>query len=72
MAYQRLYDRWAPEWRFFADSVSDVSDIEENEPDAPVGSTILAAGSDAPPTEYVKFPSGWAQTGGFQSTSEAR
>lgn len=55
MAYQRIYDRFATEWTFVADGDDDVTDIEANEPDAPVGSIVLVGESSA---AYIKFPAG--------------
>lgn len=57
MAYQRLYDRWSTEWTFIADADTDVSDIESNQPDAPVGSIIIA-GNSGSAKYYMKFPTG--------------
>jgi hypothetical protein len=57
MAYQRIYERWATEWTFVADSDSDVSDVESEQPDAPVGSIIIADNSGSPKV-YMKYPAG--------------
>ena len=57
MAYQRIYDRWSTEWTFVADSDSDVSDVESEQPDAPVGSIIIADNSGSTKV-YMKYPAG--------------
>ena len=57
MAYQRIYERWATEWTFVADSDSDVSDVESEQPDAPVGSKIFVDNSGSTKI-YMKFPAG--------------
>lgn len=57
MAYQRVYDRWSTEWLFVADADTDVSDVESEQPDAPVGSVIIAGNSGSSKT-YMKMPAG--------------
>ena len=57
MAYERVYDRWSTTYLFVADSDSDVSDVETNETDAPVGSIVIASNSGSPKW-YMKFPAG--------------
>lgn len=57
MAYQRIYDRFSDEWTFVADSDSDVSTIESEQPDAPIGSVIIADNSGSPKV-YMKYPAG--------------
>lgn len=65
MAYARIYDRWSTEWTILADSDEEAATVEAAFPDAPLGSKILIAGESAVPTEYMLFPSGWAQTSNF-------
>lgn len=58
MAYQRIYDRWSTEWTFVADSDSDLTTISSENPDAPVGSWVIAGVSGSPANIYIKLPSG--------------
>lgn len=66
--YALVPQRWTSEYLILADSTSDVSDAQAAFPDAPIGSRIIAAGDDAAPTEYMKFPAGWKQISNFAST----
>lgn len=63
--FARVYNRWSDQYLILADSTDDVADAEEAFPEAPLGSTIIAAGDNAPPTEYKLFPSGWKQVSNF-------
>lgn len=57
MAYEKIYQRWDFTEFYVADSDSDVSTIEEEHPDAPVGSVIIADNSGSPKA-YIKYPAG--------------
>lgn len=57
MAYERIYERWSTTWTFVADDDSDVADIEEENPDAPVGSKVFVDNSGSTKI-YMKFPAG--------------
>jgi len=66
MAYAKVVERISQIPTFYADAAEDVTDIEDENPMAPVGSRILVAGDSAAPTEYIKFPSDWVQTNNFE------
>ena len=57
MAYKQIPQRFEDSWFFVADADSDVSTIESDNPDAPIGSTIIADNSGSPKV-YMKFPAG--------------
>ena len=57
MAYHQIPQRFEDPWFFVADSDSDVSTIESECPDAPIGSTVIADNSGSPKV-YMKFPAG--------------
>ena len=55
MAYKQIPQRFEDPWFFVADADSDVSTIESDNPDAPIGSTVVADNSGSPAV-YMKFP----------------
>ena len=57
MAYNKIYQRWSSEWFFVADGDADVSTIASENPDAPIGSVIIALNAGSPKT-YMKGPAG--------------
>ena len=61
MAYKNVPQRGSEEWFFVADSDSDVTTIDAENPEAPVGSVIIADNSGSPAI-YMKYPTaGWSQ-----------
>lgn len=57
MAYTQIPQRFEDPWFFVADADDDVTDIASENPDAPVGSTVIADNSGSPKV-YMKFPAG--------------
>lgn len=58
MPYEPLYNRWSPEKIFIADSDDDLEDIADENPDAPVGTWVIAGADSGPANIYIKLPSG--------------